>query len=464
MREQIVASLPAPWVLMTLALMGVGIFLMLHPKRVPESLLALLILLTPMMYNVYMPRSVLGVRGLTPGNVLFAIAFLLLFVRIAGTGRVFGFVRAFLSVPLMIMMAAYGLGFGLTFLADESHPFYVSGGEKADLMLLEMLRPLQMIVIGWLAMLVCFMQGGKQYVQRVLLLGPVALFPVVMLFTGLGEEGDLYEGRDALSWYLRLHANQVGAIGLYFLVLSLIMREHGWPRVRNVAICCSLGLIGLSFSRIAFLSTIVMLGLLIFRIDRSERRVLIGALAVATFVLAGDWAYRLQRGIEVDNSDNLVAVQQLGAEGIDLNHVSAGRVEDIWLPALEMIEAKPWVGHGIGTPVLSERFGFIAAHNAYITVLLELGVVGALALANLLFFAFRHSIERKDELFYLLVALCLLTLTGHQFYPYHSTHVLWIVYGMSVAERYGFVFSTGGAAGVRALRAARAETRSASAA
>ena len=438
--EQVAASISAPWVLMTLGLIAVGIGLMLNPRRVPESLLALLILLTPMMYNIYMPRSVLGVRGLTLGNLLFMIAFLLLCVRIAGSGRVFGLVRAFLSVPLLLMMAAYAFGFGITFFADERHPFYASGGSITDLIMLEMLKPMQMMIIGWLAMLVCFMQGGKQYIQRVLLLGPVVLLPVVVVFTAMGGEGDLYRGRDALSWYLRLHANQVGAIGVYFLVLALMMREHAWPLVRNLAIFCSLGLVALSFSRIAFLTTIVMLGLLFFRINRAERRILIAALFVAVLVFAGDWAYRLQTGIDLDNMQGVVSVRQLGAEGVDLNEVSAGRVEDIWLPALEMIEQKPWTGHGVGTPVVAPRYGFIAAHNAYITILLELGIIGALALVNLLFFAFKDSFARNRDLFYVLVTLCLLTLTGHQFYPYHSTHILWVVYGMALAERYGFAF------------------------
>lgn len=438
--EQIAASTSAPWVLMTLGLIAVGICLMLNPRRVPESLCALLILLTPLMYNVFMPRSVLGVRGLTLGNLLFMIAFLLLFIRIAGTGRVFGLIRVFLSVPLLLMMAAYTFGVGITFFADEQHPYYASGGTMTDLIMLEMLKPMQMMIIGWLAMLVCFMRGGKQYIQRVLLLGPVVLFPVVVAFTAMGGEGDLYAGRDALSWNLRLHANQVGAIGVYFLVLALMMREHAWPLVRSLAIFCSLGLVALSFSRIAFLSTIIMLGLLFFKINRTERRILIVGLFVTVLTFAGDWAYRLQSGIELDNTQGVVAVRQLGAEGVDLNEVSAGRIEDIWLPALAMIEQKPWTGYGVGTPVVTPRYGFIVAHNAYITVLLELGIIGALALANLLFFAFKDAFARNSDLFYVLVALCLLTLTGHQFYPYHSTHILWVVYGMALAERYGYAF------------------------
>src|SRR5690606_34991653 len=229
----------------------------------------------------------------------------------------------------------------------------------------------------------------------------------------------------------------------------------GWPMIRNLAICCALGLIALSFSRIALLTTVAMLGIMFFRISPAERRILLVGMFVTVLVFAGDWAFRLQQGIDVDDTQGLVAVRQLGAEGVDLNEVSAGRVKDIWLPALEMIEQKPWLGHGIGTPVETQRYGYIASHNAYLATLLELGVVGLLALVNLLFFAFREAYPRRDELFYLLVALCLLTLTGHQFVPYHSTHVLWVAYGMAVAEKYGFALSPSAAASSMRPAAAR---------
>jgi len=434
MREEM-GYVPDAGLLLGLGVIGLLILLMLNPRKVTEMMVGLLIVASPVLYNVYMPRSVMGVRGMSPANIMFALAFGLLLLRLIGTGRIFSFARVYLNLPLLIMIVLSVVGAGITYLSGSSHNFFQAENTRMDLILYELVRPFQVIAVGWLAMVVCFINGNKEFIQRVMLVAPIFLFAVT-LFVALSVVGagglseGFAEGRTALGWYLRLHGNQIGALGVYFLVLSLLMKEHGWPTLRLIAIACALGLVAISISRIALVSTALMLSLLIFKIDKSERRTVIIGLTVVVLLFGGDWALQLTNsGIDVTSLEGSVQ---------NYDRISSGRIDGIWKPALAMIGEKLWFGHGLGTVVDTVEEGFIHPHNAYLWITLQMGLVGTFGLANLLFFAFKDAFRRKDELYYLLIAMCVISMTGHQFQPHRTNLVIWIVYGMALAERYAF--------------------------
>jgi O-antigen ligase len=68
------------------------------------------------------------------------------------------------------------------------------------------------------------------------------------------------------------------------------------------------------------------------------------------------------------------------------NAISAGRIDEIWLPLLPEIGGSPLIGHGLGAILWSEamRAGAILPvthpHNAYLQALLDVGGLGLLLL------------------------------------------------------------------------------------
>ena len=396
-------------------------------KRTPEMIIAILILVTPMLYSVVVPRSAFGVRGLSGANILWSLASLAVVIRVVGSGHLFSLIRMYLNVPLLLFISVFVMSAGLTFLTKDESTFYIAGGTTSELLLQEFLKPAQMAFIGWMAMVACFATGSKVFIQRVLLLAPILLLGIVIYFS-YGTEmildvGDLYQRRESLSWHLRLHANQVGALGVYLLILALLMNEHGWKNLRYVSIVCALICIVFAFSRIAFLSTAAILLLLVWRLEARERTFVFAAVGVVILAFSGDLIVRATNEIDLSGSAQ------------DYNRISAGRIEGIWLPAFRMFVESPWIGNGLGTLVYAPYMSaYMPAHSAYLKLALDSGFLGLLALANFYFFALRESWHRRDELFFLLIAMAMLGLTGHQFYPYHSNYVLWVVYGMYVFE------------------------------
>jgi O-antigen ligase len=76
----------------------------------------------------------------------------------------------------------------------------------------------------------------------------------------------------------------------------------------------------------------------------------------------------------------------MGFASGDANTVSAGRINEIWLPLLpEVLRAPPW-GNGLGSTMWSDAMntGTMLVvghpHSAYLEAVLDLGIIGALLL------------------------------------------------------------------------------------
>jgi O-antigen ligase len=88
---------------------------------------------------------------------------------------------------------------------------------------------------------------------------------------------------------------------------------------------------------------------------------------------------------------------------------TGGRIP-IWRAALARWAEKPWLGTGYRTtPTLQGMDGF-EAHNVYLSVLVEMGVLGAAVFAALLFMILRAAPRMGPER--LLLALAVAILAG----------------------------------------------------
>lgn len=413
-----------------LVVLLVFLYLLLNARNAAIHLVAVFIVFLPLMNSPSLPGQVFGIRGLSPVNFITAIACLAIFAKLVNSGRTYGYITRFLSVPLAICIVVFVFSATLTYFGGDDHLYFQGASSitfklsQTDFLLYECIRPLQIILVGFLVMVACDVTGDKRLIQRALLIAPVVLSFLALVYSLDSGLGNYKASRMMLGARLGMHSNGFGALSVYFLVAAIAMREHDWPRVRYAAIAFSLLGVVLSYSRIAFIATILLLAMLYFRLPAKEK-VVVGGMAVAVIlVFSAQLIARIQYGI----SDF--------AGGVDVNTVSAGRVTDIWLPGLRQFLEQPIFGYGIGTLVDSPTVGRWIPHNAYLEILLNSGLVGFLAIANLIFWSIRYCVKNDDETGYLIVAMLILGLTGHTFYPNAGSYVIWVFYGMLVHSRY----------------------------
>ena len=413
-----------------LAILLIASYLLINAKNAAAHIVAFFVVAIPLMSNKYLPGQVFDIRGLSPINFVTALAFIAVIIKLSLSGRIYGYVVRFLTLPVFICIFVFAIGVGLTMTSGGDHLFFQGPSgltqkhSTTDFLLYEVIRPLQIFLVGLLVLVTCDMLGNKTVMQRAMLLAPIALSALALIFSLEGGIENYKTARQMLGIRMGMHGNGFGALSLYFLIAAITMREHNWPRVRYVAIGFAFLGIVLSYSRMAFVATILMLACLYFKLPAKER-IVIGGLVVGVIILfSGQLIARLQFGLSDD----------LG--GVDVNAFSAGRTAEIWTPGFKQFLQKPIFGYGIGMLVDSPTAGRINPHNAYLSILLDLGLVGFLAIANIIYWAVKYCLKNNDETLYLIMAMLILSLTGHSFYPGPSNYVVWVFYGMMLHTRY----------------------------
>jgi O-antigen ligase len=140
----------------------------------------------------------------------------------------------------------------------------------------------------------------------------------------------------------------------------------------------------MTFSRGAFLgmATVALLYLL------SRRR--FSTIVVVAVVLAA--SFLLLPGAVRDRA-------MMGIEGGNVDVISAGRTDGIWMPLLGYAVESPIIGHGLAATLWSEpmrkdpSFHVGHAHSAYINTFLDMGLVGLILLPG--FFVLQISEFRR---------------------------------------------------------------------
>lgn len=171
-----------------------------------------------------------------------------------------------------------------------------------------------------------------------------------------------------------LHTNEMGR--LYAVAYALLLytcaatKDPGLRLLLIASMVLTTLALMLTFSRGAFLAFAVVNGLFLQSRRQASTLLLGGLLLLVLAVLIPGAVYdRIGYGW-----------------GGDINIISAGRVDDIWLPLLKEIWHSPIFGTGLSSIAWSEaaRTGIIQnaghAHNAYLNTVLDMGVLGLILL------------------------------------------------------------------------------------
>jgi len=201
------------------------------------------------------------------------------------------------------------------------------------------------------------------------------------------------ELRDAFSESFGFHYNTVGTILMLFVPLALsraISRGWGWLIVFAAILLALL----LSQSRGAILGAIGGMLIYLFLL----RRIGISTIAILLLIAAlGVWL-----------AEPLLNLFSQGVESGDLSEISSGRVDSMWLPLLNELFENPVrliVGFGLFGVIMSDSYVMVSnfyqathAHNAYIDLLVDGGLIVFVPFLILLVYSLRQAMKWGKEL------------------------------------------------------------------
>ena len=359
---------------------------------------ALLVLLMPVAQSDVFPRSMFGITGLNPLNLLMATTLVAFVMRRAGekkARKLFPWQLGLLYIVPFTMGAAMGMQhvdqIPASFRELDLIQFTNAFGYVRDLWAKPMLFIVYALLIG--AAVARSEKPDRFLTPMIVSVFMMALLAVVYIALSgatLTELSGTY-ARSFLS-ALGMHANDLGRLyATAYALLLFIWDRTPMSRWTLKTVCLlAMGAVVLSllltFSRGAFLGFIIVNVIYLFA-RRRLKTLLLGGLvgAVGLALMPGAVWYRLTMGL---------------ASG-DLNMITAGRTGDIWTPLIPELADHPVLGNGLGSVMYSRamidgRLWEIShPHNAYLEAYMNMGAVGLVLLLAFWFWMWKRF--RKES-------------------------------------------------------------------
>ena len=399
---------------------------MINVRRLGTTIIFLLIIFTPLGISTFNPREVFGITGLNAWNFLWLMAFLFICFRQVVVRSSFGLLRYF-SPPVLIWLFFFAIAYLQTAININNIPSY--GNFHLSLFSLTFgtyFKSLQYLFTGWIVYQYCNIEGNRIIAERAILVAAIVYALVIAGYFSSGYmSGGYIIGRNIVSESMGMHANAVGALGVYFLFSSVFMKEHGWSKLKTLAVISSLLIIILSFSRISYLTTVILYIYSFKRLKMNERIKSVILIGIMFFLFSSMIIARVHFGMGTSTGK------------ADINEISAGRIDSIWKPLLPEIIKDPVIGKGLFGILQSEatRKGKLLLndpHSGYLQAFLDMGLAGFLSIVFMMIYFYRLSRKTSDHFFIFVPAILLLCLTGHSFYPKASNYIFWVSYGMAL--------------------------------
>src|SRR4051812_26109871 len=334
-----------------------------------------LLIMMPVEGSYLFPHNMFSVTGLNPFNVVLAATLVSFVVRGKDLGR-------FMPKPLFWLYVVPVLIAGLlgTRHVDDIYPYFYETeiihftdalGYLRDVML----KPLFMVVAS---LLIGAAVAKAKRVENFLVPMIIAVWVMSLILIGFVVTSGLSLGQLALTTQrsllsvLGMHANDLGR--LYAVAYGLLL--FTWGETKDVRLktilVATMGALTLAllftFSRGAFVGWILVNVLFLvwkFNARTAAIAILLGGIGLA--VMPGAVVSRMSLGL-------------IG--GTDVNEVSAGRIDEIWIPLMpEVLKSPPW-GNGLDATMWANALWaetmlpVTHPHNAYIQAILDMGLIG----------------------------------------------------------------------------------------
>src|SRR6266478_6930968 len=340
-----------------------------------KSLCALIVLMA-FLEHPDMPRSMFGIQGLNPWNLLLLVIILAWLAQRGREGLIGHPPRTFVLL-LLAFVAVVTIGFVRLMIDRQALP---TDDSTAGLISEYLVNTLKWIIPGLLLFDGC--RSRSRFLWGV--------FSILSLYVLLSLQVIRWMPFDALlSQDLLARQSQKilrAETGYYRVDLSVMLAGASWALIAAQSLVVSLHrrtLVLISALSVAFAQALTggrggyvawaVAGLTLTLLRWPRYLLLAPVLAIALSLVPGV-SGRILEGI-VDS-------QTSGSEELDVDTVTAGR-NNIWPPVIDKIASEPIVGYGrramertgLSTAIESEEL-VIQPHNAYLEMLLENGLVG----------------------------------------------------------------------------------------
>src|SRR5258706_481343 len=411
----------------------------------------LLILLLPISNSYLFPHAILGVTGLNPAN--------LLLIGTLGSyllhGLFDGSLRRFMPRPVLwlnvvpiIIAGALGSGHVGDIAPGLFRYVRIEFDSPTSYIRVMVVKPLFIVLFALLlgAAVSRSEKPEKFLIPTLISMWVMGAMVVVFVYQSGAALHDLArsDSREFLS-PLGMHAAELGALYEVAYALMLFTWAESKESGLRLALLASMGLVVvalvLTFSRGAFLGFIVINALFLLWRRNAKTVIFFGLLAVvALFLLPGAVYDRVTTGF-----------------GSGLDSISAGRINEIWLPLLPEVLRSPIYGQGLGSILWSEAMhrgaGITIAtvghpHNAYLQALLDMGIVGLILVCAYFVHVWKGfralsvdpAVSPTLRGFYLggaagLASLLISYVTDSSLLPKPEQVFLWLAIGMMYGQR-----------------------------
>jgi len=408
-----------------------------------------LILLVGVVEHPDMPKTLLGVQGLNPWNIILIVVVLAWMVGRVRERLVWDMPR-FVSVLLLVYLAVVLVGFG-RMMADHSMLRDSVAGLWSEylvntvkwtipgLLLFDGARSRERFLWGMAASLGIYVVLGIQVIKWM-------------------PASTVLSGEDLTARSLKVLMNEVG---FHRVNLSMMLGGASWavfathvlPRRRSLRFGLLLLAAGLLYAQALTggrtgYGTWLAVGLVLCVLRWRRYLLAIPVAAIAVVVLMPSVAQRMMQGFSPETVDKPAA--SVSDEQLGEYTVTAGRTL-IWPYVIDRIEQSPAFGYGrqamqrtgLATFLLEELHeSFPHPHNAYLEMLLDNGWVGFVLVMpfylTILLLGTRLLLDKRSSAFVatggatlaLVLALLVAAIGSQTFYPREGAVGMWCVIGL----------------------------------
>jgi hypothetical protein len=403
----------------------------------------LLVLLLPISSTALFPHALMGFTGLNPMNLLL-MATLASYLARGHVGHPGPFVPRQVLWLLVVPIALAG-ALGTTHFDDILPAFFdqlvVAFTSWRGYLGVTVVKPMLLVLAALLVAAAVAKAKKPESFVVALAAGACALALLMIGFVAISDIrlGMLASPR-ARTFFSEIgaHANDFGRVFVTAYALMLFTWWETKDARARLALFVSLGILGLgillTFSRNAYLGFFLVNGLfLVWKFNMKKLGLALLGTAVAVALAPGAVYRRITYGFDSG----------------DVDRVSAGRVEGLWLPLLPQTLESPLWGQGLDSIMWSETLaigGMQMAghpHNAYLQAVLDMGLIG-LALLLAYYWHVWKGFRALGSNPYLtpamrgffqgacaaLVAFAAACMTGGSLRPQADNVLLWITIGM----------------------------------
>jgi len=411
-----------------------------------------LCLVFPLSQISLMPRQLLGVTGLNPVNLLLSATLGAIILHCVW--RAFQHERVALPdvpMPLVLLFIAPVTLAALhgTLFVDQIPEYYRvvvgavtfdnAGGYLRDVFIKPMFSVLFALAIAFQVR----ESNNLKLVALPTILGANVVAGLVFLVVGLQgvDLGALSSARSrSFLSGLGMHANEIGLLLNCALSMTLFsMRAAtGYRRVLHLVTVVALALaVLLTFSRGGYLGLVVVYAAFLLHSGNFRSLAVTGVVGLAILLALPSEVY--ERAL-------------YGLAGQDRAAISAGRIDQIWIPLLPTLLENPLFGSGLNSilwsgPARSGQIWVSHPHNAYLALLMDMGIVGFLLVMSFFYWVWRSiraAAKRAEDPYvknFLIgasIAIPLLFVQGladDRFTPTTPQSYLWFAIGLAIGFR-----------------------------